>query len=196
MYTILKRFFLIITFLTLNQFTFSQSIDKLEFKKNIPFEISSAINQFQYQKIAGNIKKIDSLKMIIDSIKEIERKKLKKEILGIWEYKKEKCSDCIPWKNKRKEPKKFIKITKQKIVFYLDKISNENIIRIEKIKFTEQFDPFSNLKNLVFLDKTIWNFEVDNSNNYLRISNSGKETKNGRSRIVSGISKEYYKRKK
>jgi hypothetical protein len=183
----MKRAFLVIIFLTFSQFIFSQNINELAFSNIQKIEIRDALNQFEVFKTPENKKRIDSLK-------KNERKNLKKEISGTWEYIKSKCSDCVLSKNKIEEPRKFIKITNRKIVYYLDKISTKNIIQTEELKFTEHFDFMSNLKDVLFSDKTIWSLNVDKSNEFLKIYNSGYETENGRAQIFSGLIVEYYKR--
>lgn len=185
----MRNILLILILLISSQILFCQNIDEIEFDKTIKAEISASINQFLYSKTKENIKRIDS-------IKTIERNDLKKKIIGTWEFLEGKCSDCILFKDVRKKNKvkKFIVITNTVITFYNKKIKKKNIVKTETIEFTNQFDYFSDLTNLVFKDKNIWDIKVDKTNNYLKIYRSGKETNKGRNRLISGISTDYYKR--
>jgi len=185
----MRNILLTFTLLISSQILFCQNIDEIEFEKTIKAETSIALNKFLYSKSKENIKKLDS-------IKTIERKGLKENITGTWEFFNGECSCCVKVENTKKKTVKYIVITENEISFYDNKISEKNLTQTEIIEFTNQYDMFSDLTSLVYKDKNIWDFKVDKTNKYLKIYHSGNETENGRTSKVSGIVTQYYKRVK
>ncbi|CAL2078589.1 hypothetical protein [Tenacibaculum sp. 190524A05c] len=179
---------LLLLSLIFNQVLFSQNIHELKFRKSIKFEVSESINQYL-------LTKSDKNKLKLDSIKKIERKNLIENIIGKWEYFGSDCSCCVKL-NESKIIQKYIVISKNEISFYNEKISNKNITNIELIEFSNQFDSFSELTELVYKDKTIWTYKTDSSKDYMKIYRNGEETNSGRTRQISGITIDYYKRMK
>lgn len=167
----------------------SQNIKNLKFERNYTDIILTQNSILNYEAFKNT-----NSKKIIDSLKIIDRKNLKKKIVGVWKLIKVECSDCIISKKKTEIPKKYIKISDSTIKFYKKGISKKDIELSQKIMFTEYFSSFSDLTNIVFEDKSIWSLQTDKSNNHLKLYNSGNETKNGRTTSVSGIITEYYKR--
>lgn len=182
-----NKIFSLLFFLFSNQFLYSQNIDKLEFKKTINSEISNSIANYLHSNNETNTKKLDS-------IKSIERKLLKSKIVGLWEFETVKCPDCVKGKEKHKNKMKYILVTKDEIIFYQKKVSLKNITRKEKITFTDKFDWYSGVTDLLFADNSIWSIQIDDTDKYLKIYNSGFENENSRGQIVSGISTNYYKK--
>ena len=177
-----------ILFFVSSQVLLSQNIEELEFPRTIKPEISEAILKHLHSKDNESLKKIDSLKVI-------ERQSLKENIIGTWEYFESKCSCCVKVKGaKAKYAKKIIKITEDNIFFYDDKISEKNLTQTEKIEFTNQYGFFSDLTDIVYEDKNIWDYKLDKTGNFLKVYHSGNETDKGRTSKISGIVTNYYKR--
>lgn len=188
----MKKTFLIILILCCSFLsTNAQNFSNIQFERN-----SSNINLTQTAILNYKLPvQYKNWNKIIDSLKIIDREKLKKKIIGKWKLIKVKCTDCVKKKNYQL-PEKLIKISKKNIKFYFKNFSKKNLERKEKLIFTEQFAPLNDLTNIVFKDKTIWMIKTDVSNNYLSIYNSGNETKNGRTNFRSGLIIEFYKRVK
>ncbi len=184
----MKKILLLIILFVSSQVLFSQNIEELQFSRTIKPEISEAIHKYLYLKDEESLKKIDSLKAI-------EREYLKENMIGTWEHFESKCSCCVKVKDsKRKYVKKIIRITEENIFFYDEKVSEENLTQTEKIEFTNQYGFFSDLTDIVYKDKNIWDYKLDKTGNFLKVYHSGNETDNGRTSTISGIVTNYYKR--
>ena len=181
-----KAIILIFTFFS-NQFLFSQNSDELGFKKTMNSEISSSIANYLYSNNEVNTKRLDS-------IKSIERELLKSEIIGLWKFETVKCPDCVKGKKRHKNKMKYILITNDEIIFYQRKATLKNVTRKEKIIFTDKFDWYSGVTDLLFTDNSIWSIQTDDTNKYLKIWNSGIEYENSRGQLISGVSVNYYKK--
>lgn len=184
-----KNKLLIILFILKITITYAQKIKDIRFEESSsnPVLMSNTIAKYLAFEDEGS-------RRIIDSLKAIDRAKFKKDAIGIWKFIGAECSCCVPMKGKRKVKTKYIKIDKDSIYFYEGRMKKRNLVRVEKIVFTNQFAYFYNLIDLVFKDKSLWSLRTDVSNNFLQIYLSGKETENGRTGSISGLSYEYYKR--
>ncbi|WP_179336538.1 hypothetical protein [Winogradskyella ludwigii] len=182
----MKKILLILMLLISNHMLWCQDIDALEFPKYIKSEVSQTVYAYIHSKNTEITKKLDSLKAS-------ERKSLTDNIIGTWEYLESECNDCIAVK-KDKSKKQYIQITPHKILFYEGKISKKNLIKTEEFEFTNQLDMFSDLKNLVYANKSLWSFNVDKTGKYLRIYWTGKEDKTSRNRVASGFVFNYYQK--
>ena len=168
----------------------SQHIKDVNFERNSidPVLMSNALLNY-------TAFKDENSKKIIDSLKVIDRSRLKTKIIGTWKFIEAKCSCCVPIEGKgREEEVKYIKIEEDSIYFFTNRIAKKRRVRAEKMIFTNQLAPFSDLTNIVFTDKSLWSLKTDMSHNFLQIYMSGKETKDGRTSAVSGLVYEYYKR--
>lgn len=126
---------------------------------------------------ANNFKKADSLRSII-------RKEFTNKLIGNWKMADSESNWVIREDN---IVAKMITINSKEILFFeLYKDSKEwTLIKSENLTFMNKMETYFPFTEIVYSNKEIWNYHINEDTGLLTIRYTGEETKTGRTELIA-----------